>query len=148
LGWYDLIRINIVSHFNNAASHEHLSFLVSYCSSNVNLSEPTSGPSLRAPTRNPFCPSLRAPTRKPFSIGEVLGIPGQARDDGEPASGSSLRAPTRNPFCPSLRAPTRKPFCPSLRAPTRKPFSIGEVLGIPGQARDDGGLTIFLNLLT
>ena len=26
--------------------------------------------------------SLRAPTRNPFNIGEVLGIPGQARDDG------------------------------------------------------------------
>ena len=48
----------------------------------------------------------------------------------------------------------------SLRAPTRNPFSIGKVLGIPGQARDDGYVrddgyarddgrwTIFLNLLT
>ena len=42
----------------------------------------------------------------------------------------------------------------SLRAPTRNPFNIGKVLGIPGQARDDGYArddgrwTIFLNLLT
>ena len=41
-----------------------------------------------------------------------------------------------------------------MRAPTRNPFNIGEVLGIPGQARDDGYArddgrwTIFLNLLT
>ena len=38
--------------------------------------------------------------------------------------------------------------CSSLRAPTRNPFNIGEVLRIPGQARDDGRWTIFLNLLT
>ena len=36
----------------------------------------------------------------------------------------------------------------SLRAPTRNPLYIGEVLGIPGQACDDGRWTIFLNLLT
>jgi len=35
--------------------------------------------------------------------------------------------------------------CSSLRAPTRNPFNIGKILGIPGQARDDGRWTIFLN---
>jgi len=38
--------------------------------------------------------------------------------------------------------------CSSLRAPTRNPFNIGKILGIPGQARDDGRWTILLNLLT
>jgi len=36
--------------------------------------------------------SLRAPTRNPFNIGEDLGIPGQARDDGGQARDDSGQA--------------------------------------------------------
>jgi len=35
----------------------------------------------------------------------------------------------------------------SLRAPTRNPFNIGEVLRIPGQARDDGRWTKLFSLI-
>ena len=86
------------------------------------------------------------------------GIAGQARNDGWGNSYAQIKKTRWHKArvfpCLQTNVNLSESSGSSLRAPTRNPLNIGDVMGIPGQARDDRYArddvrrTIFLNLLT